>query len=146
MKQKKIRIVLADNHETVRQTWKLLLQSDNRFSISECNNEAELMEAISTMNIDLILMDTDMHLINGFHSTKEVLKQYPSIKIIGISVHDEPNHVRHLFKLGASGFVTKDVSKAEMINAILTVCGGGKFVSKAIREKMKQAGDKEFFQ
>lgn len=146
MEHKKIKIILADNHETVRQTWKLLLQPDDRFSIVECNSETELMETISKISVDIILMDTDMHSINGFHATKEVLKQYPSIKIIGISVHDQPGDVRHLFSLGASGFVTKDISKAEMINAILTVHSGGKFVSTVIKEKMKQPGDKKFFQ
>ena len=146
MEHKKIKIILADNHDTIRQTWKRLLQSDDRFSIAECNNEAELMETISKINVDIILMDTDMHSINGFHATREVLKQNPSIKIIGISVHDQPNDVRHLFKIGASGFVTKDISKAEMINAILTVYSGGKFVSEVIKEKMKQPGDEEFFQ
>jgi DNA-binding NarL/FixJ family response regulator len=54
--------------------------------------------------------------------------------------------VRHLFKLGATGFVTKDSPKTEMIKAILTVHGGGKFVCEIIKRKMNQPGDKEFFQ
>jgi len=146
MEDKTIRIILADSHETIRQTWKLLLQSDHRFSIvAECDNEAELMETVSKMNVDIILMDTDSHSTNSFDARK-ILKQYSSIKIIGISVHDQPTQVHHLFRSGVSGLVTKDSPKAEMIKAILTVHGGGKFICEIIAKKMKQQGYKEFFQ
>ncbi|HEY1872001.1 MAG TPA: response regulator transcription factor [Chitinophagaceae bacterium] len=147
MEQKKIKIIIADGHETIRHTWKLLLQADFHFSIiAECSNEAELMDALAHVDADIILIDTDIHPANGFEATKKIHKAYPLVKVIGISIHDQPMHVRHMFKVGAKGFVTKDSSKAEMIKAILAVYNGGKFIGENIKGKMKHPGDNEFFQ
>ena len=138
MEQAKIRIIIADDHQLVREAWKSILEQDRRFSIvAECTNGAEAIRAANTIEADVILMDISMHPVNGFEATKKILRKVPSAKIIGISVSDHPSYARNILQLGARGFVTKDCTKEEMIDAIITVNQGGEFISKDVREKMR---------
>ena len=86
---------------------------------------------------DIILMDINMHPVNGFEATKKILKHAPSVKIIGISVNNQPSYARNMLQLGAKGYVTKDSPKEEMTNAILTVYNGGVFICEDIKRKMQ---------
>jgi len=137
MEQAKIRIIIADDHQLVREAWKLILEQDSRFSVvAECANGAEAIRAAAKTPVDVILMDISMHPVNGFEATRKILKQTPSAKIIGISVNDQPSYARNILQLGARGFVTKDSPKEEMIRAIITVYNGGRFISQDVRRKM----------
>jgi len=141
MEQAKIRILIADDHQLVREAWKLILEQDSRFSVvAECANGAEAIRAAIKTPVDVILMDISMHPVNGFEATRKILKQTPSAKIIGISVNDQPSYARNILQLGARGFVTKDSPKEDMIRAIITVHNGGRFISPDVRKKM-QPGD-----
>src|SRR5262245_8341295 len=117
MEQAKIRIIIADDHQLVREAWKSILEQDRRFSIvAECTNGAEAIRAANTIEADVILMDISMHPVNGFEATKKILRKVPSAKIIGISVSDHTSYARNILQLGARGFVTKDCTKEEMID------------------------------
>jgi DNA-binding NarL/FixJ family response regulator len=144
MEQDKIRIIIVDDHKIVRETWKLILEQDDRFAIiAECSNGAEAIETVVRLNADIVLMDINMHPINGFEATKKIVKQNPSVKIIGISVNNQPSYARNMLQLGAKGFVTKDSSKEEMVKAITTVYKGGKFICDVIKKKMVDQSDDE---
>ena len=142
MEQEKIRIIIVDDHQLVRETWKILLEQDDRFVIiAECNNGAEAIKAVANHDADIILMDVNMHPVNGFEATKKIMKQSPSVKIIGISVNNQPSYARNMLQLGAKGYVTKDSTKEEMIKAITTVYKGGVFVSEDVKRKMDRPED-----
>ncbi len=138
MDSEKISIVIADDNQLIRETWKLILEQDRRFFIvAECANGAEAIKAATKFAPDIILMDINMHPVNGFEATKKILKQAPSRKIIGISVNNQPSYARNMLQLGAKGYVTKDSTKEEMINAIITVYNGGTFICEDIKKKMQ---------
>ena len=144
MEHGKIRIIIADDHQMIRETWKLLLEQDKRFHVvAECKNGAEAIRAANSMNADIILMDINMQPVNGFEATKKILKKTPSARIIGISVNNQPSYARNILQLGARGFVTKDSSKEEMIDAIMTVHSGGRFISHDVKQKLLRPGDTE---
>ena len=147
MKSVPIRIVIADDHKMIREAWKLLLEQDERFIIiAECSNGTEAIEAAMNHEPDIILMDINMNPVNGFEATRKILKQTPSVKIIGMSINDQPAYCRNLLQLGAKGYVTKNSSKEEMINAILQVYDGKQFICKEIKIKMQKPGDDLLFQ
>ena len=146
MEQDKIRIIIVDDHQLVRETWKILLEQDERFRvIAEFNNGAEAIKAVADHAADIILMDINMHPVNGFEATKKIMKQTPSVRIIGISVNNQPSYARNMLQLGAKGFVTKDSTKEEMIDAIITVLKGGIFISEDVKKRMSRPGDDESF-
>jgi len=137
MNPEKISIVIVDDHQIMRETWRLILEQDSRFSIvAECRNAAEAIKTANDLHFDVMLMDINMYPINGFEATRKILNKHPSIRIIGMSVNNQPSYARNMLKLGAKGFVTKDSSKHEMIYAITCVYDGDTYICEDVRKKM----------
>ena len=139
MDQDKIRIIIVDDHQMIRETWKMILQRDERLNIiGECGSGAEAIDMAALLLPDVILMDINMSPINGFEATKKIVTLHPTIKVIGISINNLPSYARNMIQMGAKGYVTKNSSKEEMLQAIMTVCNGGTYLCKEIEEKMTE--------
>ena len=137
MSSNQIRIVIADDHTDVRQTWRILLEQDERFVVvAECADGEQVLEAAEKLVPDIILMEIDMSPVNGLEATKKILKQNPSIKIIGVSIDDQPSYAISMLKAGANGYVTKNSSREEMIFAILKIFNGGQYICEEVQNKM----------
>jgi DNA-binding NarL/FixJ family response regulator len=135
--KKQIRIIIVDDHQMVRETWRLLLEQDDRFSIiAECSDGAEAVEAANTHKPDIILMDINMYPVNGFDATKKIIKEIPSSRVIAMSLNNQPVYVRNMLQAGAKGYITKNSSKEEMVTAILEVHGGGQYICEEVRTKI----------
>jgi two-component system, NarL family, invasion response regulator UvrY len=135
----KIRIILVDDHQMIRETWKMILQQNELFDIIfDCSSGAEAIKAAQEYKPDVMLMDVNMSPVNGFEATRKIAKLVPSIKIIGVSINNQPTYARNMMQLGAKGFVTKNSSQQEMMKAIIEVHSGGNYICKEIKEKMKK--------
>lgn len=133
-----IRIILVDDHELVRGSWKLLLKQNDRFSIiAECKNGAEAIEHAELLAPDIMLMDVNMFPVNGLEATERIIMRNPEIKIIGLSINSQPVYAEKMLKAGARGYVTKNSTLHEMVHAILEVHDGRQYICEEIREKMK---------
>ena len=132
---KKISILIADDHQLIRDTWTIILNSDLRFEVvavaSSGEQAVELAKAICP---DIVLMDINMGNLNGIDATKLVKSFSPSSKIIGISIHAMPDFAKKMLKMGASGYITKNSSREEFIHAILEVQQGQIFICNEIKE------------
>jgi DNA-binding NarL/FixJ family response regulator len=132
-----IRVVIVDDHQMVRETWKMILQKDERIDvIGECSSGLEAMEAATSLQPDVMLMDVNMSPVNGFEATRRITKSEPRVKIIGVSINNQPSYARNMMQLGAKGYVTKNSPKDEMIRAIVAVCNGETFICQEVQEKM----------
>ena len=132
-----VRIILADDHKIVREAWKMMLIQYPQFKlIGECENGETAIVAAERMQPDIILIDVNMLPLNGFIITKRLLEKNPSIKIIGISVNNEPKYASKMIELGARGFLTKTSPVDEIINAIMSVHKGAVYVCEEIKRKM----------
>jgi len=132
-----IRIMIADDHETIRQTWKILLEQDSRFQVvAECANSEEMMEQLKIDFPDIILLDINLNPSNGFETTRMILQQWPDARIIGLSLNDQAVYAKNLLLLGAKGFVTKDSSRTEMSEAIIEAMNGREYICKDVRKNM----------
>jgi DNA-binding NarL/FixJ family response regulator len=132
-----IRIMIADDHETIRQTWKILLEQDSRFQVvAECANSEEMMEQLKIDFPDIILLDINLNPSNGFETTRMILQQWPDARIIGLSINDQAVYAKNLLLLGAKGFVTKDSSRTEMSEAIIEAMNGREYICKDVRKNM----------
>ena len=83
-------------------------------------------------------MDINMTPVNGFEATKLVRKFSPGSKIIGISMHSMPAYARRMLQIGAMGYVTKNSSKDELINSIVEVYGGKKYICEEVKNILAQ--------
>ena len=137
MEFEKIRVIIVDDHQLVRETWKMLLHGKDGIEIiHECSSGAEVIEIAPTLQPDVILMDINMAPVNGFEATRKILKFYPNIRIIGVSVNNQMSYVRNMLQLGAKGYVTKNSSPNEMMLAIREVMKGKLYVCEEMKGKM----------
>ncbi len=137
MEQKTIRVIIVDDHDLVRQTWKMLLHRQQCIDvIKECSSGTEAISEATTSKPHVILMDINMTPINGFEATKTILQTAPHIKIIGVSVNNQPSYARNLMQLGAKGYVTKNSSRDEMIKAIHEVMNGKTYICQEVLQRM----------
>lgn len=135
----KITILLVDDHKLIRDSWSFILNSDSRFQvIGENSNADEAVEIARTKKPDIVLMDINMTPVNGFEATKLVRKFSPGSKIIGISMHSMPAYARRMLQIGAMGYVTKNSSKDELINSIVEVYGGKKYICEEVKNILAQ--------
>jgi len=135
----KITILLVDDHKLIRDSWSFILNSDSRFQvIGETSNADEAVEITRTKKPDIVLMDINMTPVNGFEATKLVRKYSPGSKIIGISMHSMPAYARRMLQIGAMGYVTKNSSKDELINSIVEVYSGKKYICEEVKYILAQ--------
>ncbi|MBN8685631.1 MAG: response regulator transcription factor [Chitinophagales bacterium] len=135
----KITILLVDDHKLIRDSWSFILNSDSRFQvIGETSNADEAVEITRTKKPDIVLMDINMTPVNGFEATKLVRKYSPGSKIIGISMHSMPAYARRMLQIGAMGYVTKNSSKDELINSIVEVYSGKKYICEEVKNILAQ--------
>lgn len=136
-----IRIILVDDHELVRESWKLLLDQDHRFTvISQCGNGEDAIAQAKIHNPDIILMDINMSPVNGFEATEQITALIPSVRVIGVSANNNPRYATKLLSLGGKGFVTKTSAFDELKIAIQKVHEGEIYLCQEIRKKLPEEG------
>lgn len=135
-----IKVVIADDHDLVREAWALLLSRDPRLSIiATCEDGRQAIVLCQQLNPDVVLMDINMEPVNGIEATKAIREFSTKIKIIGISVHTDLPYLNALMLAGADGYVTKNSPGEEMIMAILLVVKGEKYFCKEIADIQRKA-------
>lgn len=135
----KISILLVDDHKLIRESWSFILNSDARFQvIGETSNGEEAVEMAKEKKPKIVLMDINMTPVNGFEATKLIRKFSPGSKIIGISMHSMPAYARKMLQMGAMGYVTKNSSKDELLNAIIEVNSGRKYICEEVKNILAQ--------
>jgi DNA-binding NarL/FixJ family response regulator len=90
---------------------------------------------------DVVLMDINMLPFSGIEATRQIREISPDTRIIGVTMHSQPAYAKKMLQLGASGYVTKNSSKEEMVNAILQVSEGNKFICQEIKELISEASE-----
>ena len=134
---KKISILLIDDHKLLRDVWATVLGSDMRFRIVGSTGDTdEALQLTKTKNPEVILLDINLPGTTGFHLSKELQKVSPYSKIIAVTMYALPAYAKRMMQTGASGYVTKNSSKEEMIDAIIKVAAGDKYVCHDIKEKI----------
>ncbi len=119
---KKIKILLADDHTIVREGIANLLKENPSFNvIAQAENGREAVEKAELFHPDVIIMDINMPKLNGIEATREIKNKFPHIEIIGLSVQDESDIVDSMKKAGAVTLLNKAGDPQELIQTILNV-------------------------
>jgi len=135
----KTTILLVDDHKLIRDSWSFILNSDDRFRVvGETSDAEELVSLAKEKKPRIVLMDINMSPVNGFEATKLVRQYSPGSKVIGISMHSMPAYARKMMQIGAMGYVTKNSSKDELMNAIVEVNGGKKYICEEVKNILAQ--------
>ncbi len=133
----KISVLIADDHKLIRETWSYILNNDSRFEVvAECGDSEQAVEMSKLKRPHIVLMDINMLPISGFEATERIRKVSPLSKVIGVSMHSQPAYAKKMLQIGARGYVTKNSSKEEMIQAILDVHSGSRYVCDEIKNNI----------
>lgn len=137
MPKEMIRIMLVDDHKIVRESWKLLLESHPLFHvIAESDNGQHAISKAIELQPDVMLVDVNMSPLNGFNVTESVAKAAPNVKVIGLSVNNQPKYATKMLELGAKGYLTKTSPLEEINHGILEVHGGAIYICNEVKSKM----------
>ena len=130
-----IKILLAEDHKILRAGIKNLLQNEKEITlIGEADNGIDALKMAMELKPDIVLMDIGMPGLNGIEATKQIYENTDSIKVIALSMHTERDYVIGMFKAGATGYLLKDCSYDELIEAINSVYDNKNYISREISD------------
>ncbi len=141
----KIKLAIADDHALFRKGIVNILQQVPDFEfVIQASNGQELLDMLALLPIEnypeVVLMDLQMPVMDGMKATEMMKADYPEIKIIALSMHDEDHFVSHLMEIGANGYLLKDSDPEEVETAIYTVVKEefyyGAFLNKVMHRRM----------
>jgi DNA-binding NarL/FixJ family response regulator len=128
-----IRVLLADDHGLVRAGIRALLQNLPDIEVAaEAADGAEALNQIATLLPDVVLMDVSMSGLNGLEATARVARDFPQVRVIILSAHNNEEYVWQALRAGASGYLLKDAGTAELELAIKAVARGETYLSPAV--------------
>ncbi len=135
--RKKIKIVIADDHLLIAETWATLINMDPDFEVVKVfDNTQTLIEEISEIKPDIVILDININPFSGIEATKMIRRLAPGTKIIGVSMHNQPSFAKKMMRNGAMGYVTKSSNKNEMYDAIRSVMKGEKYICAEIQRNI----------
>jgi DNA-binding NarL/FixJ family response regulator len=120
-----IKIILADDHEVVRDGFQVMLKKENDIEIiGEAKNGEQLIRLAGQLRPDIIITDIMMPEKSGIEATAEITNLYPEIGVIAFSMYNDESLVMDMLKAGAKGYLLKSSGKEEVITAVKTVYKG----------------------
>ncbi len=128
-----VNVLLVDDHELVRTGIEHLLAEREEINVVgvSCSGE-EAIKMVDAIEPDVVLMDINMPGIGGIEASRKITKKHPRIKIIALSVLSDGPIPQQLLCAGAQGFVSKSCSATELINAVMAVYGGKRYLSNDV--------------
>lgn len=134
-----VKIMIADDQQLIRESLKIILDSDPDFEVVKVvGSGQEVLDALKTESIDIILMDVRMPNMSGVDCTRIVKKEYPNIKVIILTTFDDDEYIYDALKYGASGYLLKGCSLEELSTAIHNVLSGGACFNPNVAGKVAQ--------
>jgi DNA-binding NarL/FixJ family response regulator len=133
MPAKRIKVLLADDHQLVREGLRTTLgQYPFLKIVGTAKDGADALHKVKDLAPGVVLMDINMPRMNGLEATVKIRQAFPQTKVLIVTVHDSRQYVSTILRSGASGYVTKDISPDELARGIRAVFEGQSFLSPSI--------------
>jgi DNA-binding NarL/FixJ family response regulator len=131
------RILLVDDHEVVRDGIRRIFDDQpGAAAFGEASAGPEALRLVREQDWDVVVLDLSLGGRSGLELLRELKDIRPKLPVLILSMHSEEQYARRSFKAGASGYITKDSPRAELVNAVNKVISGGRYVSPALAEKL----------
>jgi len=132
-----IRVLLADDHQLVREGIKQLLGATADIRVeSEAANGDEALALVKSTGFDVAVLDLSMPGLSGIDLVKRVKLEKPKLRVLVLSMHGEKQYAARALKAGASGYMTKDTASEQLVAAIRKIAAGGVHISEAAAEQL----------
>ncbi len=135
----KATIVVVDDHKMIREMWMQMFASHPTAEvIGESGEYNEAIQLILAKRPDIVLLDINLPPHSGMDAVPILRKHVPGVKIIAVSMHNQPAYAKKMIQLGAKAYVTKNSSQKEMFKAVEEVLHGRTFICSEIKEKISE--------
>lgn len=135
-----VRVVLVDDHAMVRQGIRDRLAKETDISVvGEAETREDGLALIEHLQPDVVVLDIRLRQDSGIEVAKHVRRHYPGIKILILSAYDYDQYVRALARVGVDGYISKENSQEELVQAIREVVGGGAVLTPKVASKVMRA-------
>ena len=132
-----LRILLVDDHAIVREGLKRMLSATApQWTMDEASDGHEALARLQQQRYDVAILDISMPGMSGLDLLRRARADHPSLRVLMLSMHTEELYAMRAFKAGANGYVTKDSSTRQLVEAISKVIAGGTYVSPCLAERM----------
>ena len=146
---KKLKIILVDDHHLVRDGIKSLLSHTADIEIvGEASDGTELFEKLPSLKPDIVIMDISLPGKSGIEITRQICQEYPEIRVLMLSMYNSEDFIFNSIKAGAKGYLPKNTTRNELLEAIYAIESGEEYFSESISKIMvksyvKRATDEE---
>lgn len=129
----KLRILLADDHETVREGLRMILNAQPDMQVvATVGDGREAITQAEAMTPDVVIMDISMPGLNGLAATSQLMERCPTARVLTLTRHADNSYLQQLMRAGAAGYVLKQSRPAELLHAIRSVATGGKYLDASM--------------
>lgn len=135
----KVKVILADDHQMFLDGLaSLLAQLQDVEVIATANSGKEVMEKLTGLSPDLVIVDINMPVMNGLETTRKIKEKHPYIKVLGLTMENDLQLVTGMLEAGASGYILKNTGKTELELALRQVMKGEPYLSQTISNQLAQ--------
>jgi two-component system response regulator NreC len=134
-----VRVVLADDHEIVRQGLRVLLEREGFQCVGEASDGREAARVCEAQHPEVAILDVSMPLLNGIDAAREIIKSNPRTKVVLLTMHTEDNLILESLRAGVTGYVLKTKASNELVQALRAVCRGEMYLTQSISRTIVQA-------
>lgn len=133
----KLRILLAEDHETVREGLKMIVNAQPDMEVvGEAGDGRAAVARAAELLPDIVVMDVSMPHLNGLKATEKLKQCCPQVKVLTLTRHSDDGYLQQLLRVGASGYVLKQSPADELLRAIRVVAAGGKYLDPTVTDKV----------
>src|SRR5687767_11388822 len=134
---RRVRVLLADDHATVRYGLKLLIDAEPDMRVvAEAGDGDEAVRKSLETRPDVVVMDISMPRMNGFAATRALKQAQPGVMVITLTMHTEDAYLQELLRAGVSGYVLKRSAPTELLHAIRGVAAGGQYLDSTLTSRV----------
>ncbi|MGH9488621.1 MAG: response regulator [Terriglobales bacterium] len=134
-----VRLLLADDHEIVRESLRALLEREGFQILAEAANGHEAVRLAASCHPQVAVLDINMPLLNGLEAARQILNETPQTRCVLLTVHSEEHYVHEALRAGISGYVLKQKSSSELVQAIREAAVGAIYLSPSISATIARA-------
>jgi len=134
-----IRVIVADDHQLVRQSLRVLLEREGFGVVGEAANGQEALQLAEKLHPEVVVMDLAMPVLNGIDAAREIQRVSPKCKTILLTMHADRQYILEGLRNGAKGYVMKTHAASDLVRAIREAARGGTYLSPEISAAVIQA-------
>ena len=129
------KVLLVDDHALIREGLRSLLEKQPDVQVvGEAEDGRKAKELVAELSPDIVIMDVTMPRLGGIEATRQITDEFPSVKVIALSIHSKRRFVADMLSAGAAGYILKECLFDELVQAIQAVAAGGRYLSPRITD------------